>query len=136
MGDLIRRLVWFFVVASLIAYAIFLAAGSVITAQAIDQTHIANIRDSLDTGTHTLSGIVMVPSTCSELSVRTEQLATDTFQLVFTTWQEPSVDCEILDTARPFRAVVFGPATGVRFVATLDGQPLQTAVYQVVDSTN
>ncbi len=136
MGDLIRRLVWFFIVASAIAYAIFLAAGTVIRTQALEASHIANVRDSLEPGSHHLSGIVMLPSTCSELSVRTEQIAEAAFMLVFTTWEEPSIDCEHTDTPRPFHAVVFGPAAGVTFSATLDGEPLDVAVYPYIDQTN
>jgi len=136
MADLIRRLVWFFVVAALVAYAIFLAAGTVISREALDATHIANVRDSLAPGEHSLAGIVMVPSTCSELSTRTQQLTPTSFELIFTTWQEPSVPCEMIDTPRPFRAVVFAPAAGIQFTATMDGEPLDIAVYQYIDQTN
>ena len=133
---MIRRLVWFFVISCVVAYAVFLAAGSSIQAQAIDASRIVKIRDSLNPGVHHLSGIVMVPTTCSELSVRTEQLSIDTYQIIFTTWKEPAIECITDDTARPFRAVVFAPAAGVHFVATLDDSPLDLAVYQVVDHTN
>ena len=128
MLDLARRLVWFFVVASAISYAIFLMAGNAIHTQALDQSRVVLIRDFLKVGEHHLSGMVMVHSTCQQLSVRTEQVSDRTFHLKFSTWEEPNVACVEEDTPRAFRAVVFAPSVGVDFISTLDEQPLQIAV--------
>lgn len=134
MGDMIRRLVWFFFVSGAISYAFFIAAGSVIHAQAVDATRAVLARDSLKANVHRLSGMVMVHSTCAELSVRSEQMSHDTYELQFTTWQEPSVtECEVADTPRSFHAIIFAPAVGVHFRASLDGEPLAFGVIQVVE---
>jgi hypothetical protein len=133
MGELLRRCVWFFIVASAIAYSVFLVAGSFISAQAIDASHIVQVRDALAPNVHNLSGMVMVPTTCTQLSVRTEQVSPFVYQLVFSTWKEPSVqDCENDEVPRAFRAVLFAPATGVDITATLDGAPLTLALFPVL----
>jgi len=128
MLDLARRLVWFFVVASAIAYAIFLMAGNAIHTQALDQSRIVLIRDFLKVGEHHLSGMVMVPSTCRQLSVRTEEVADNIFHLKFSTWEEPNIDCVEEDTPRAFRAVVFAPSVGIEFISTLDDEPIRIAI--------
>lgn len=131
MSELLRHLVWFFIVASAVAYSIFLVAGSFITANAVDATRIVQARDELGPGEHHLSGIVMVPTSCTELSVRTEKISDTSYNLAFTTWQEPSVQCTVDDTPRPFRAILFAPAAGIKILGTLDDAPLTIVVIPV-----
>jgi hypothetical protein len=132
MLDIVRRMVWFFIVAGAVAYIIFIALGATIHARALDESRLVVIRDSLDVGAHYLSGIIMVRRTCSQLSVTYEKIADGLYSLRFSTWDEPSVPCTTEDTPRSFRAVVFAPSTGVTFVGSLDGEPLQLSVIQVV----
>lgn len=125
MAEILRRLLWFFIVSCAVAYAFFLLVGSTIHANAIDSTRVVIARDSLGPGVHNLAGMVMVRSTCSELTVRTHQLSETEFQLQFSTWNESSLaSCVQEDTPRSFRALVFAPAVGVSFSATLDDEPL------------
>lgn len=134
MAEILRRLLWFFICSCAIAYALFLLAGSTIRASAIDQSRVVQVRDSLAPGVHNLAGMVMVRSTCSELSVRTEQLSDTLFELQFTTWNEASLaTCVQEDTPRSFRALIFAPAVGVDFSATLDGEPLVLSVIPSVE---
>lgn len=133
MLDLVRRLVWFFVVAAATAYAIFLVAGNAIHTRALGDTRTVLVRDFLKVGEHHLSGMVMVPSTCKQLSVRTEQLSEMVFHLKFSTWEEPNVDCLSEDTPRAFRAIVFAPSVGVEFTGSLDEAPLQIAVTPAIE---
>ena len=133
MADILRRLFWFGVVSTAVAYGVFLIAGSTINARAIDASHIAVIRDVLDPGAHHLSGMVMVHATCAQLSVRSEQAGEGLYHLEFKTWEEPNVECSREDTPRSFRAVVFAPAAGVKFVATLDGESIPIVILPVVD---
>lgn len=135
MLDIVRRMVWFFIVACAVAYMVFIALGSTIQARALDQSRIVVIRDSLQVGAHYLSGIVMVRRTCSQLSVSYEKVSDALYSLRFTTWDEPSVPCATEDTPRSFRAVVFAPSTGVRFIGSLDDEPLQLSVIPVVTRT-
>ena len=134
MADILRRLLWFFIVSCALAYAFFLLVGSTIHADAIDQSRTVVARDSLAQNEHNLAGMVMVHSTCSELTVHTSQISENTFQLQFTTWQEPSVaSCSDEDTPRSFRAHIFAPAVGVYFTATLDGDPLLISVIPSIE---
>ena len=128
MIDMARRFAWFSIVSCAIAYAIFLVVGTVIHTQVVDESRIVLIRDRLAPNTHHLSGMIMVPRTCTELSVRTEQVSEYTYQLLFRTWEAPSVRCEEEEVPRSFNSTVFAPAVGVRFLATLDGTPIPIVV--------
>lgn len=134
MADIFRRMLWFFIVCCAIAYAFFLLIGSTINTRAIDESRTVVARDALSQGAHNLSGMVMVRSTCDELTVRTKQLSFDTYLLQFTTWNQPSIaSCAKEDTPRSFRALVFAPSVGVRFTATLDDEPLRITVIPSIE---
>ena len=120
MGAIFSRMLWFFVVASLLAYATYLLAGKIVHAEASGENLPVIVRDELGQGVHHLSGMIMVPTPCDQLSVRVEPRSNTTFVLVFRTWREPSVDCNDDETPRYFRAILFAPSTGVGFSATLD----------------
>ena len=130
MKDILRRLSWFFVVSVFLAYGAFLFAGSTIQTNAYDTAHIVQVRDLIAPGVHHLTGMVMVPETCSEISVTNEKISESTYKLVFRTWNEPAVKCIKDETPRVFRSVVFAPGAGVHFIGTLDGEPLTIVVYQ------
>lgn len=128
MSAIISRMLWFLVVAIVLSYATYLVAGSVVHAQASRENQAVIIRDELGAGVHHLSGMLMVPTSCDQLSVRTEAISSSTFTLIFRTWREPSVDCIFDETPRYFRAILFAPAVGVQFTATLDGAGLPIVV--------
>lgn len=132
MVDMVRRLVWFGVVSTAFAYVFFLVIGSIVHAQAARAYDPVLVRDEVGPGIHRLSGMVMVPSRCDQLSVHTDALSSTTYTLRFTTWREPSVTCEDEEIPRAFREVVFAPAAGVQFIATLNGRSLSVAVVPVV----
>lgn len=132
MGDLLSRLAWFAIVTVAISYAAFLFSGSIISAQLSGINNPVVIRDELGPNSHHLYGMVMVPTPCDELFVRTETVSTSTYELLFETWREPSVTCAEEETPRSFRAVLFAPAAGVNFLATLDGTDLPVAVLPTI----
>ncbi len=121
MSAIISRMMWFFVVAIVLAYASYLVAGSIVHAQASGENLPVVVRDELGAGIHHLSGMVMVATPCDELSVRVEEISRSVYALLFKTWHEPSVECALDPTPRYFRTVLFAPAAGVEFTATLDG---------------
>ncbi len=131
MLELLRHVVWFFLVASAIAYMLFIAIGSVIHAEARGSTRVITVRDAYQPGQHNLSGMVMVPETCQQLVLSTQQTDSQEFTLAFTTWREPYVPCQREDTPRSFRAVLFAPSIGVNFFASLDDAPLYISVVPV-----
>ncbi|OGG50793.1 hypothetical protein A2763_02610 [Candidatus Kaiserbacteria bacterium RIFCSPHIGHO2_01_FULL_54_36] len=131
MREIVQRMVWFTIVASAIAYATYLVAGSIVSAQA-SRTHAPIIiRDELGGGVHRLSGMVMVPTPCHELILRTEEVSKSDYALLFKTWREPSTVCEAEEVPRHFRAMLFAPASGVDFTATLDGKGFPIVVMPV-----
>ena len=103
MGAIFSRMIWFLVVASLVAYATYLVAGNMVNAEASGENIPVIVRDELGKGVHHLSGMVMVPSSCDQLSVRVEPRSDITFVLAFRTWREPSTDCILDETPRYFR---------------------------------
>ena len=121
MGAIFSRMLWFFVVASLLAYATYLLAGKIVHAEASGENLPVIVRDELGKGVHHLSGMLMVPTPCDQLSVRIEPASSLQYVLVFRTWREPSVDCTEDEVPRYFRAILFAPSTGIGFNATLDG---------------
>ncbi len=121
MGTTFSRIFWFLLLVTLLSYATYLVAGNFVHAQASGRNEPVLIRDELGVGVHHLSGMITVPSSCDQLSVRTQEISDNTFVLIFRTWREPSVDCVHDETPRYFRAVLFAPSTGVEFTATLDG---------------
>lgn len=128
----ISRLCWFVVIAVAIAYAISLALGSIVNAQESGVNDPVVIRDELRANQHSLSGMVMVPTPCDELSVRTESLSKTNFAILLKTWHEPSVNCGDEATPRTFETVLFAPAAGVTFTATLDDKEFPIAVIPIV----
>ncbi len=124
-------MLWFFAVACVVSYAIFLLAGSFLKAQAASSSSVV-IRDEVEPNTHNLSGMVMVPASCYQLSVRVDRLSTDTYNLTFNTWQDPAVACSTDEVPRQFHAGLSAPAAGVNFFATLDGASFPIVVLPVV----
>ena len=132
MSELVFRVAWFSVAALAVSFATYLIVGSIVNAHAGGADDRTVIRDIVGPGSHHLSGMVMVPSPCHELSLRTEAISPTRYQLLFRTWHEPSVDCKSGETPRPFHAVLFAPAAGVDFFATLDDKTLPIQVFPVV----
>jgi len=133
MIEFFRRLVWFFIVAAILAYAVFLVGGTIVQERAIADTRVVVVRDFLKVGEHHLSGMVMVPSSCTQLITKAVQISESAFQLKFSTWEEPYTKCKKEDTPRAFRTIVFAPSVGVEFSATLDGAPLTISVVQATE---
>ena len=127
-----QRILWFTVLTVLISYAAYLIVGGIVNAQTSGADATVVIRDELGPNSHQLSGMVMVPSSCDQLSVDTKTLSPTSFELVFSTWQEPSVHCSADETPRFFEKTLFAPAAGITFSATLDGEGLPIAVIPAI----
>ena len=125
-------MVWFSVIASVTAYATFLVAGSFVNAQAASVAAAIVVRDELSPGSHHISGMVMVPSPCYQLSVHTDALSSTSYNLTFRTWKDSAVECPPDEVPRQFHEALFAPAAGVDFFATLDGASIPILVLPVV----
>lgn len=124
----VRSLVWLFLIIVMGLGATLVVANAIIRAQLKPQKPLI-VRDSIGTGSHTLSGVVMVPSPCDEVTIETLRRSTTSYEIVFKTWREPAiVPCLLQETAREFHAVIFAPSFGVSLTASIDGVPIPTAV--------
>ena len=128
MGDFGYRILWICILCTLVAYATYLLLGSHIEAK--ESMLPVVVRDNISLGEHHLSGVVMVPDSCDELSFEVMKIDYAHYKIAFTTWPEPSVECVHEPTARVFTTTVFAPSVGVQFIASLDAGSLPIAVYQ------
>jgi hypothetical protein len=131
MSEILIRLVWLCAVSTAMAYGFFLLFGSLFAVH--KQTPIV-IQDALMPGKHTVSGIVMVPSPCTELTVQTAKLSPTTYTLELQTWEDPSVACQKIETPRSFNTVAFAPTFGIQFVVYLDGKTVPFQIIPVMPS--
>jgi hypothetical protein len=130
MGEVTARIVWVAILSCSFAYVFYLLFGGLFIAPPKPQ-HVV-IRDALAAGEHVVSGMVMVPTPCDELTVRTGILSPTIYTLELTTWQDPSITCPQNETPRSFSTVTFAPAFGVQFIVFLDGKTVPFDVTQVI----
>jgi hypothetical protein len=121
MWDMVRRMVWFAVVSTAASFAVFAVLGNFAIAGAENEGPVV-IRDVLSPGAHQFSGMLLLPLACDELSVQSRPMSSSTYQIIFQTWQDPSIACPPGPTPREFKTVIFAPSVGVEFLATLDGK--------------
>jgi hypothetical protein len=132
MDEALHRAGWIVVAVVLGAYATFLVTDQVFNSHTASSTPIV-IRDIMQKGQHHLYGKIYVPSSCDEIQLTVNTIGINKYELAFTTWAEPSAVCSDLGAEQPFDTVVFAPAIGTEFTATLDKVPLPIAVYPTVD---
>lgn len=136
MKGILTRMGWFTAVAVAMSYMTYFVAGNFVSANAAAINDPVIARDVIGPNTHRLSGIIFVPSPCDQLSVGTFKSSANTFELVFKTWHEPSVTCKDDLTPRSFDVLLYAPAAGVYFAATLDSRPLPFDVTPVLPDPN
>jgi hypothetical protein len=133
MPEFLIRIFWLAVLFSAVAYVFFLLFGSLFVSE---QKVPIVIQDSLSRGKHTFTGMVMVPSRCTELSAQATKVSPTVYSLELQTWEDPSVDCERVDTPRSFRTIAFAPAFGVQFLVFLDGQTAPFHIIPIIQKTS
>src|ERR1700722_7914677 len=114
--DTVRRLVWLALVTIAAFFAIFVVLGNFVATRAQGSGVVA-IHDVISPGAHHLNGILVLPLSCDELNVSVDPMSSTTYQVQFTTWQDPSIACPSTPTPRPFETVAFAPSTGILFTA-------------------
>jgi hypothetical protein len=132
----VLHLLWFTIVSCAIASIVLIGVGKMVYANAAGENDPTVVRDELGLGSHHLYGMVMVSQTCDELQDHIQLVSSTTYEVVFDTWQEPSVPCLNQRTPRVFHESIFAPPTGVEFVATLDGAVLPIAIVPVVSASS
>ncbi len=127
-NEVMWQFLWLMTLGIAISYASYLFFGSIIMAGAEGkQAEIAAI-DVIKPGEHHVSGVVLVPSQCHELSVTAYKLSETAYQLVFKTWPEPARDCARGAVTKPFKTVIFAPSFGLSFSAILDDEPVSLSL--------
>jgi hypothetical protein len=119
MLERVRHLVWFAIIATAVSYCLLVVIGNFVTASAENNGPLL-VHDVVKPGAHNLSGMLMVPSACDQLSVHPEKVSASTYMLAFQTWQDASVPCPPRETPREFNAIVLS-SSSVQFLATLNG---------------
>ena len=124
-NEVVRRLLLITAVISLIAYGAYLFFASSVQAETEKPLITVEVYDFIDSTakTHRLSGIIMVPTACHEIHVKTEEKGPGIYHLYFTTFGDVH-GCAPEPEPRAFRTVVPAPLVGVRFTASLDWHPL------------
>jgi hypothetical protein len=117
---MVTRLFIFTIFASLTALSAHLFFGGTIFAEADETSSVISLRDVYENKTHELSGIVMVPSTCHEISVRAKDADARTTVVIFETWEQSyRTGCKKTPTPRAIRVMAFAPKY-IEFVGIFD----------------
>ncbi len=73
-------------------------------------------------GEYRVRGYVTMPTECDEVSVQTKQITKNEFELMVSTWQEPSRLCPPRPTARLFESVIFASVDDIHILISIDGR--------------
>lgn len=123
-----RSLVWFVLILLMGLGATLIVTNEIVRAN-LKTIRPILIRDKIGAGTHILSGVVPVSSSCDEIIVYTEKISDSLYAIIFSTWREPYISpCIEREVSREFRAVIFASSLGVSFTASLNGEPVPIAV--------
>lgn len=123
-SEVVWQFLWLMTLGIAISYASYLFLGSIIMAGAAGTPPEIAAIDVIKPGEHHVSGVVLVPSQCHELSVTARKLSETAYQLVFKTWPEPARDCPRGAVTKPFETVIFAPSVGLSFSAIVDEKPV------------
>ena len=129
MDDMFWRLLWLIAAVTLITYATFLFFGSILRDEPLRAPIL--VTDRVGDGTHHLTGTIPVSSSCHQVSVQVRETESFRYHIDFVTWYEPfRTDCA-KDSAHTFYALVFAPALGVEFSASIDEKPLELEINKI-----
>lgn len=119
---MMARLTLFTVTAVAIAYTAHIFFGGIIFAAAEQNANAIVLKDVYGNEQHELSGIVMVPSTCHDLTVRAKDIDARSTAIILETWEQPfASECEKAPTPRSIHVTAFGPE-GLDLHGILDGE--------------
>lgn len=114
------RLGWFFIAASLVAFAAQTFFGNALAAATEEDVHTVRAQHTyVREGVHEISGMLLVPSACHDLTVRAKDFDPQTTVLVFETWEQPYRTCAQDPVAKSFTVQVLAPQT-ITFKAIVD----------------
>lgn len=128
-NDLLWSFITLTVFTIVLSYAAYLFFGSIVNAEIEEPMTRVEVYDFIDTSTktHRLSGIIMVPTRCHELSVKTKELKPGTYHVYFSTFGDVH-GCADDPQPLSFREYVTAPIVGSEFTASLDWRPLEFVI--------
>lgn len=132
MLDLARRIFLYVLAAVVLAYLLLTIVGATIYASVDEKVPTVWVRDEIGPNAHHLAGLITVKSSCTELYEKTVQLSPVLYVLTFTTWEHPNTECTKDPVQKEFYEIIFAPAVGMHFIATLDGVSLPIIVVPYV----
>lgn len=108
-----------------LSWASYVFFGGVVRAEIEEPLTRVEVYDFVDTATktHRLSGIIMVPTRCHSLSVKTKELEPGKYHVYFSTFGDFH-GCAEDPQPLSFREYVKAPVVGTEFTASLDWRPL------------
>lgn len=129
----IKNILSFTVVAGCVTYIILIVMGKFVDAQIEHDINTVIVRDRLAVGVHNLSGMVMMPSSCHDVSATASKIDLSNYLITFKGWKNPSRECIEEETPQWFHLTVFAPSTGVAFQAVLDERPIPLTVVPTIE---
>jgi hypothetical protein len=133
MDEALRRAGWIALSVIATGYVTFAASDAVFNSREASSTPVV-VRDVLSEGEHHLYGKILVASSCDEVTIKTDMISTNKYELSFTTWREPEAICIQAPTERVFDTIIFAPTIGVNFSAKLDDTEIPIAVYPILSN--
>lgn len=105
----------------LAGYASQLYFGSIVEAETERNRTRVEVYDLLDAQqkTHRLSGIIMLPSACHSVSIKSKELAPGKYHVYFSTFGEVH-GCTAEPHPHSFSTTIRAPLVGVEFTGSLD----------------
>jgi hypothetical protein len=123
-NEFLWRFIWIVVLTSAVAYASYLFFGSIVQAQTEVPLEV-DVYDFIDVSarTHRLSGIIMVPTKCHSIVVKSKELSRGKYHIYFSTFGDEH-GCAPDPHPMAFRTIIDAPLVGVEFTASLDWVPI------------
>jgi hypothetical protein len=118
----VRRISWFAVFATFLAIASHLFFGSVFANTNVGVPEIV-IRDTFSdkNKSHDITGRILAPSKCHDLTVRTEDFDADTIVIVVETWEQPYRECSNESVPQSFEISFYAPES-IKIRTIVDGE--------------
>lgn len=128
-NDLLWSFITLTVFTVVLSYAAYLFFGSIVNAQIEEPLTRVEVYDFIDTSTktHRLSGIIMVPTKCHSVSVKTKELEPGKYHVYFSSFGDVH-GCADDPQPLSFREYVKAPIVGSVFTASLDWRPLEFVI--------
>ncbi|PIR86452.1 hypothetical protein COU13_00850 [Candidatus Kaiserbacteria bacterium CG10_big_fil_rev_8_21_14_0_10_43_70] len=110
MKATVKRISWFAVFATILAFSSHLFFGSVFASSDSPIKEIV-IRDTFNSEkeSHDIHGRIFIPSECHDVTVQVRDFDSDTVVIIIETWEQPYRECPDTAKLHPFQVSFFAP---------------------------